>query len=91
VATPLSRQIQLACDDLYCAPLDPVVQANVRYLLLRSTPAADGRAQARRIRIACDELHDDPTDLDARRTLLNLLDPSSTSAPPFRPDVPTQV
>jgi hypothetical protein len=37
------------------------------------TPTADDRTQARRIRIACDELHDDPTDLDARRTLLNLL------------------
>jgi hypothetical protein len=89
MADPDITEIQLACDDLYCAPLNPVAQANVRDLLLRSTPAADDRAQARRIRIACDELHDDPTDLDARRTLLSLLDPTSTAVP--RPDVPTWV
>lgn len=65
--------IQLACDDLYCAPLDPVAQANARDVLLRLTPPADERDIARRIRIACDELHDDPTDVDARWTLLVLL------------------
>lgn len=73
MADELAHQIQLACDDLYCAPLDPVAQANARDVLLRSTPPADERDLARRIRIACDELHDDPTDVDARWTLLALL------------------
>ena len=39
----LSHQIQEACDDLYCSPLDPVAQANVRDLLQQSTPALDER------------------------------------------------
>lgn len=69
------RQLQLACDDLYCAPLDREAQEQVRDLLLRSTPSLDEvRLRARRIKVACDELHDDPADLDARYTLLTLLD-----------------
>lgn len=66
--------IQLACDDLYCAPLDPATQAQAREVLLQSTPpAGEPQTRTRRIRIACDELHDDPTDLDARYALLDLL------------------
>lgn len=84
MADPPSTQIQVACDDLYCAPLDPVVQANVRDTLLRLTPPANVRDIARRIRIACDELHDDPTDLDARRTLLALLAPRVDAGTPER-------
>ena len=76
----LSHQIQEACDDLYCSPLDPVAQANVRDLLQQSTPALDERTLARRIRIACDEPHDDPNDLDARHALLALIDPTSPAA-----------
>ncbi|EHB48628.1 terminal deoxycytidyl transferase [Mycolicibacterium rhodesiae JS60] len=69
------RQLQVACDDLYCAPLDREAQEQVRELLLRSTPSLrELRARARRIKVACDELHDDPTDLDAQFTLLSLLD-----------------
>lgn len=75
-----SIQIQEACDDLYCAPLDPVAQANARDLLARLTPAEGERATRRRIRIACDELHDDPNDLDARRALLALLDSVSAAS-----------
>ncbi|GAT01227.1 hypothetical protein [Mycolicibacterium fortuitum] len=77
-----SIQIQEACDDLYCAPLDPVAQANARDLLARLTPVEDERATRRRIRIACDELHDDPNDIDARRALLALLDSISTASRP---------
>ncbi|MFN6548578.1 hypothetical protein [Mycolicibacterium nivoides] len=84
MAETLAHQIQTACDDLYCAPLDPVAQANARDLLARLTPAADDRATRRRIRIACDELHDDPNDIDARRALLALLDSISTA---IRPNV----
>lgn len=84
MADALTHQIQLACDDLYCAPLDPVVQANVRDILLRLTPPANDREIARRIRIACDELHDDPTDIDARRTLLALLTPTVDAGTPVR-------
>lgn len=51
MADALAHEIQLACDDLYCAPLDPVVQANVRDILLRLTPPANDRDIARRIRI----------------------------------------
>ncbi|WP_099020920.1 hypothetical protein [Mycolicibacterium palauense] len=80
MADALSHQIQEACDDLYCSPLDPVAQANARDLLRRSTPAMDERTLARRIRIACDELHDDPDDFDARHTLLALLDPTSPAS-----------
>lgn len=76
----LSHQIQEACDDLYCSPLDPVAQANARDLLRQSTPALDERALSRRIRIACDELHDDPNDLDARHALLALIDPTFPAA-----------
>ncbi|QIV79622.1 hypothetical protein [Mycolicibacterium frederiksbergense] len=84
----LTHQIKVACDDLYCAPLDPVAQTNVRHVLLQATPPLDERAHARRIKIACDELHDDPTDLDARRTLLALLDLSAAAS---RPDLPTRI
>ncbi|MBY0285648.1 MAG: hypothetical protein K2X52_00635 [Mycobacteriaceae bacterium] len=86
MADPHSKQIQEACDDLYCAPLDPVTQTNTRDVLLRTMPALDERTHARRIRIACDELHDDPDDVDARRTLLALLDPAAAGAvrPPVR-------
>lgn len=83
-ADPIAHQIQLACDDLYCAPLDPVAQANARDLLLRSTPVPDERDVARRIRIACDELHDNPADVDARRTLLALLRPTVDWGAPVR-------
>ncbi|KAA1250195.1 hypothetical protein F0Q45_10965 [Mycobacterium simiae] len=86
MADAVSHQIQVACDDLYCTPLDPVAQANAGDLLLRLTPAADERDIARRIRIACDELHDDPADLDARRKLLALLNPAAA----FRSDVITR-
>lgn len=79
-----AAQIQVACDDLYCAPLDLVAQANARDILLRSTPPAGERDIARRIRIACDELHDDPTNLDARRILLALLRPTVA---PLQPEV----
>jgi len=79
MADTRSRQIQEACDDLYCSPLDPVAQANARDVLRQSTPAMDERTLARRIRIACDELHDDPNDLDARQTLLALIDPTSSA------------
>lgn len=82
MADPHSKQIQEACDDLYCAPLDPVARANARDVLLRTMPALDERAHARRIRIACDELHDDPSDLDARRALLALLDPAAAAVRP---------
>lgn len=75
----LAHQIKIACDDLYCAPLDPVAQANARDVLLRAMPALDEGTHARRIRIACDELHDDPDDVDARRTLLALLDPAAAA------------
>lgn len=75
----LSHQIQEACDDLYCSPLDPVAQANARDLLRQSTPALDERNLTRRIRIACDELHDDPNDLDARHALLALIDPTASA------------
>jgi hypothetical protein len=69
------RQLQVACDDLYCTPLDREAQEHVRELLLRSTASLqEARARARRIKIACDELHDDPADLDAQFTLLSLLD-----------------
>jgi hypothetical protein len=69
------RQLQVACDDLYCAPLDREAQEQVRNLLLRTTPSLhEVRLRARRIKVACDELHDDPDDLDARYTLLSLLD-----------------
>lgn len=69
------RQLQEACDDLYCAPLDRQAQEQVRDLLLRTTPSLhEVRLRARRIKVACDELHDDPDDLDARYTLLSLLD-----------------
>jgi hypothetical protein len=69
------RQLQVACDDLYCTPLDREAQEHVRELLLRSTPSLrEVRARTRRIKVACDELHDDPTDLDAQFTLLSLLD-----------------
>jgi hypothetical protein len=69
------RQLQMACDDLYCKPLDPEAQEHVRELLLRSTPALrELRVHARHIKVACDELHDDPTNLDAQHTLLSLLD-----------------
>lgn len=69
------RQLQEACDDLYCAPLDREAQEQVRDLLLRTTPSLhEVRLRARRIKVACDELHDDPDDLDARYTLLSLLD-----------------
>ena len=47
----LSHQIQEACDDLYCSPLDPVAQANVRDLLQQSTPALDERTLAARPRV----------------------------------------
>lgn len=80
MADPHSRKIQEACDDLYCAPMDPVAQANARDVLLQATPPMDERDHARRIRIACDELHDDPADLDARRALLALLDFSAAAA-----------
>ncbi|CAN5517877.1 hypothetical protein BH09ACT8_BH09ACT8_53150 [soil metagenome] len=80
MADPHSKQIQEACDDLYCAPLDPVAQANARDVLLHTMPAHDERTHARRIRIACDELHDDPDDINARRALLALLDPAATAA-----------
>ena len=76
----LSHQIQEACDDLYCSPLDPVAQANVRDLLQQSTPALDERTLARRIRIACDELHDDPFDMNARAALLKLIVDDSPEA-----------
>lgn len=82
MADTLAHQIQEACDDLYCTPLDPVIQANARDLLARLTPAEDERATRRRIRIACDELHDDPNDLDARRALLALLDSISAASRP---------
>lgn len=88
MAETLAHQIKVACDDLYCAPLDPVAQANVRDVLLQATPPLDERTHARRIKIACDELHDDPTDLDARRTLLALLGPSAAAS---RLDVPTRI
>lgn len=88
MADPHIKQIQEVCDDLYCAPLDPVAQANARHVLLEATPPPDERSRARRIKIACDELHDDPTDLDARRTLLALLDLSAAAS---RPDVPTRI
>ena len=44
------------------------------------------RAYSRDVKIACDELHDDPDDVDARRTLLALLDPAAAGAvrPPVR-------
>lgn len=84
MADPHTTQIQVACDDLYCAPLDPVVQANVRDILLSLTPPANDRDIARRIRVACDELHDDPTDIDARRTLLALLTPTVDVGTPVR-------
>ncbi|AQA06891.1 hypothetical protein ACORG1_33450 (plasmid) [Mycobacterium sp. TJFP1] len=72
--TAVLRQLQVACDDLYCTPLDPEAQEQVRDLLLRSTPSLhEHRLRARRIKVACDELHDDPADLDARYTLLSLL------------------
>lgn len=72
------RQIQLACDDLYCSPLDHTMQARARALL---QALADGspRAYARRIRIACDELHDDPTNTDAQYALLLLLGAADVS------------
>ncbi|WP_342314740.1 hypothetical protein LIX17_25070 (plasmid) [Mycobacterium avium subsp. hominissuis] len=69
------RHLQVVCDDLYCTPLDREAQEKMRDLLLRSTPGLrEARLRARRIKIACDELHDDPSDIDARFTLLNLLD-----------------
>lgn len=84
-ADALARQIKIACDDLYCAPLDPVAQANARDVLLRTMPTLDEGTHARRIRIACDELHDDPDDIDARRALLALLDPAAAAVrPPIR-------
>lgn len=88
MADPQIEQIQEACDDLYCAPLDPVAQANAREVLLQATPPHDERTRARRIKVACDELHDDPADLDARRALLALLEPSAAA---FRPDVPNRI
>ncbi len=88
MADPHIRQIQEACDDLYCAPLDPVAQAAARHILLQAIPPLDERTHARRIKIACDELHDDPSDLDARRALLALLDLSAAAS---RPDVPTSL
>lgn len=81
MSDPHTTQIKVACDDLYCSPLDPVAQANARDLLRQSTPALDERNLTRRIRIACDELHDDPpNDLDARHALLALIDPTSPAA-----------
>ncbi len=88
MADTLANQIKVACDDLYCAPLDPVAQANARHVLLQATPPLDERTHARRIRVACDELHDDPADLDARRALLNLMGPSAAA---FRPDVANRI
>lgn len=79
MSDPHTTQIKVACDDLYCSPLDPVAQANARDLLRQSTPALDERTLSRRIRIACDELHDDPNDLDARHALLALIDPTSSA------------
>lgn len=80
MSDPHTTQIKVACDDLYCSPLDPVAQANVRDLLRQSTPALDERNLTRRIRIACDELHDDPNNLDARHALLALIDPAASAA-----------
>jgi hypothetical protein len=73
-ADAISREVQVACDDLFCAPLDCGAQTRLRDLLLRITPAAqEARTRARRIKIACEELHDDPTDLDARLAVLSVL------------------
>lgn len=87
MADPHTTRIQMACDDLYCAPLDPVAQASVRDILRQSAPQVDARVLARQIRIACDELHDDPDDLDARLALLALIDPTPLAA---RVDVTTR-
>ncbi|BBN50850.1 hypothetical protein [Mycobacterium avium] len=76
MASDFATQVKLACDDLYCDPLDHTARTRVRELL--STDAGDDpqvltRSYVRRIRIACDELHDCPTDVDAQLALLHLV------------------
>jgi hypothetical protein len=76
VASDFAIQVKLACDDLYCDPLDHDARTRVRELLsaeAEDDPQVLTRSYIRRIRIACDELHDCPTDVDAQQALLHLV------------------
>lgn len=83
------RQIQVACDDMFCDPDDAVASAKLRRLLGGAPTsyvavACDevSRSSWRRlVRIACDELHDDTDDRDARDRLLLLLAAGGGLAP----------
>jgi len=71
----LSQALQAACDDLYCAPLDLVAQANVRGLLLQTVASTDEREFAREVRMALIALRRNP-DINVWRALVALLDPA---------------
>lgn len=68
-----ATQVQIACDDLYCDPLNESAKARLKDLLLGGAhPLMTAENYRRRLRIACDELHDDPSDADAQYALLLL-------------------
>jgi len=78
-----TREVQLACDDLYVDPDSEQMRARVRSLLGASpgaTVLTSPREFRRRLLIACDELHDDPSDTNAQAELLMLLSPSPVVA-----------
>jgi hypothetical protein len=71
-----SRDVQIACDDLYVDPFNPAARERVRALLGASpgaTVLSSPKEFRRRLLIACDELHDDPSDTDAQAALLMLV------------------
>lgn len=75
MTSALSQALQEACDDLYCAPLDVVAQANVRGLLVQTVASTDEREFAREVRMAVIALRHNP-DINVWRVLLALLDPA---------------
>lgn len=80
-----TREVQMACDDLYVEPDSEQMRARLRTLLGTGpggTVLTSPKEFRRRLLIACDELHDDPNDIDAQQLLLMLLSgPAPTSSP----------
>lgn len=70
------RQVRVACDELYCDPLDEAARAHVRNLLggqAGGTTSMSPEEYCRQVRIACDDLYDEPNDATALRALRALV------------------
>ena len=80
-----TREVQMACDDLYVNPDSEQMRARLRTLLATgpgATVLMSPKGFRRRLMIACDELHDDPDNIDAQHVLLMLLSgPAPTPSP----------